>query len=689
MSSEQQDPSPNETIDVVNTGIEPSPERPKKPWGAIAGAGAVATALVVGAIAITSGGSDSDTATDTASAVQESAETDESTDDVDTPDAQDASAADSVEIPETTVPPADEFFEEAMAVEFGGGGSSPAVFDGERFVTLAMNQDGWVLRSSTDGLEWDERPTTGIPLDGYASSLDFSDGTYVAFGDGYDEETGPNSWAAISTDGVVWSLADLPPGGENSSVVGSVIANGELVVVRTEYNDSFGDEFELLVELGILEEDAYESYCGFDQFEPGSEITLFICNYDEPIDEEQFDDFGPSEEEIQALSDAYDAATTDEERAAIEQELELLWGDPYIGEETVTIEAGDPGFDDLTKILEAQNDQSMPMTTITGPLAGPFAVVDEFVAEGYSNGLAATDSGVFLSIDTYDEESFESRSTVMSWTGSDWVEVGSLPDGLSGQLHGFDDLLLFSGSNQFGQSQAYVSSDGSSWTESSLNSEINGGYTQFISGEAGVVAVIMGYEGDGFPGGPSSEQVTIEKDGFALELSVFTGEATLTDVNGAVIYELDELWEPTPDSEIARLNPISGAITFLDPETGEDLVVITNDDINEAFGYDDFIEEDYVEPNQLTEVQFTADGASWVKLDVAEFATLSPNTSVTPLAVGDDEVVFSLHTYGEIPNELLEFEFEGREPTSDELAALEEFENAPFDDNTYIRVPLG
>ena len=676
----------DDALPVIDAGIEPTPPASRKPWAALAGAGAVAAVLAVGAIAITGGGSEIDTAETeaNASAVQESDE------ETSSDDATEGDTADGDGEATTAMADDDPFaVEEAMATEFFGGGLSAAIFDGERFVSLSMNNAGWALRTSIDGVDWEESPVTGIPADGYASWLEFHDGTYVAFGDSYDEGNGSTSWVVTSTDGTTWSVADLPAAGDNTSIVGATVSNDGVLILRTEFNDSFGDGADLLLELGLIED--YDSFCGFDQFEPGGEIMIYVCNFEE-FDDVAIDDgdFGPTDEEIQALSEAYDAATSDEERAAVEKQLEELWNESVPQEDFVSVQPGEPGFDQLQELIAAQNDRSMPMTTITGPFGGPFTEADEFIADGYSNGLVSIDAGIFTAIDTFDEETFRSMTTVYSWTGSDWVDVGELPEGLNGQLHGLDDMLLFSGSDDFGQSRALTSTNGITWVDSGLESDINGGYTQFISGEAGVVAITMGYEDGGFPGGPTNEVATIDKDGFVLELSLFSGEATLSDSAGLVIYELDSAWEPGPDSDIARINPISGDITFLDPETGDDLLLVTSAEIEEAFGFDDqdFSDEDFVEPDQLTEVHFSVDGTSWELLEIAQLATVSPNTQVIPVAVGDDEAIFSLHSYEEPPAELLEFEVEGREPTEEEIDALESFDGGAGA-NTYIRVPLG
>ena len=689
-----------EAVPAVDTVVEPTPtERSKKPWGVILGGGAAAAAVVVATFILAGGGSEIDTAQSTP-AVEEEIEELEDIEELEEDDVAESNdevvgsieeALDEAEVEIEEVFEAD-FAEEAMESAFFGGGPMTAVFDGEQFVSLTMNEAGWALRTSTDGLDWVESPVTGLPSEGYASWLDVQDGTYVAAFDVYSETDGQSSSIATSTDGTSWSAIDLPAI-DDASPSGISLTNDGVMALFTVYNDTYQDEMDILIELGILAEGDFESYCGFDQIEPGGDIMIYLCNFeDEEVFEDDFEFDEPSEEELDALAAAYDAATTDEERAEIEQQLDALYEEAYGGsdpfeEDAVIITPGEPGFAELSEIREEQNDQSMPIITVTGPIGGPFDVVDEFVAEGYTNGIASTDAGVFISVDTFDEENFTSQTAVLSWNGNSWAEVGSLPAGVNGQLHGLDDMLLLSGNNDFGQSANFVSVDGVSWTEASFGSDIANGYSDIITGPAGAVAVTMGYDGPGF-GGPSVEVAVIEKDGFILEINAFTGESSLTGADGVVIYELDSAREPSPESEIANINPISGDITFLDPETGNAMVVISSDEISEAFGFEEFVEEDFVEPERLLEVQATTNGTTWTVIDVPEFQNLSPNTSIIAIAVGDDEAIFSLDTYAEPPAELFAFEEEGREPTEAEIEALELFDGGSAE-STYVRVPLG
>ena len=137
---------------------------------------------------------------------------------------------------------------------------------------------------------------------------------------------------------------------------------------------------------------------------------------------------------------------------------------------------------------------------------------------------------------------------------------------------------------------------------------------------------------------------------------------------------------------------------WLDPVTGEDLVTVTAADIeavvNPLLDSGPDFATDFVEPDRASELWFSPDGVTWTLLDKVE---ISPQDSFTALAaVGDDEVLVvteSFEPFQEPPSELLQFEQEGREPTDEELAALDEFfAESDFEQaggTTWRSIPVG
>lgn len=690
---EPQTPIGAEDVAAVDVALEQPTNESRRPWGLIAGAGALVLAVGVGAFVVSNGESELDVA-QSSPAAEASGDDGETAEPVEEEVGDDASASGVDEVFDASEEEAVEDFEdeEAMmdsATAFGGSALSTTVFDGERFVGLLNVGNGWALRTSVDGVDWVDAPVTGLNGNGYLSSLTFDDGTYVALLDTYDEVNGGNaSFVVSSTDGTSWTSTALSNGGANEEAgnSGFTVRDGRVVLVQTVYN-SGPDPYDLLVEAGILTAGQVENYCGFDMDDPGGAIDVLVCDYEE---EEFFE--GPSEEDIQALADRYDEATTDEERAAIEEELELLWGGPGL-EVVATLQPGDPLHAELSNFYDGGGESNMTTTVLAGPISGPFSEIAALPADGYYGGLVQIDSGLFLSVESYDERSGTSSAKILtSVDGSSWTEVSSPAGSQGGQLQAFGDVLFYMGYTNDGEIN-YVSTDGAqTWTTSSLGSSLFYSYTQFISGDAGIVALTQGSVEEFVDNGPAFEEpnLLLQKDGYTLELSWSDGSAIFSSADG-VIYELSEE-EIFSGFEGVRENPISGDLTFLDPETGDDLVTFTNSDWQaaeeEAYGGIEDIEADYVEPETGTELAFSVDGVSWTTLEDARLASVGVNTSISPVAVGDDEVILSLMTYEEPPEELWAFEIEGREPTDAELAALQEWEIGE-DRIEYVRIELG
>ena len=128
---------------------------------------------------------------------------------------------------------------------------------------------------------------------------------------------------------------------------------------------------------------------------------------------------------------------------------------------------------------------------------------------------------------------------------------------------------------------------------------------------------------------------------------------------------------------------------WIDPETGEELVTFLVDDItfaiDQAFQIFDEPEE-FEEPEFVSELWFSVDGQNWVLID-----TFEPDANEDQFsriaAVGDDEIVLLTETFPIPPDDLFDFEEEGRDPTQAELDALDEFfsQSPTFE---WTRVPV-
>lgn len=678
---------------------------PSKPWGAIAGAGALVLALGAGAILLTNGESELDTAEAQQETVDEGVDPDSSE------PAEDEGANEPAAETEAESEAADGDFaatEEAVAVFeseamedsmfYEGPMTTTAVFDGERFVALSSDGDGWMLRSSVDGLEWTEVPTAGLPDEGFMHQLLIEDGVLAGLMESYVDGEGVTSTLVSSTDGLTWTTADLPDAGENAEagISGLAISNGQAVMLRTIY-DVGPDPIRSLVEAGILTEGQEEIFCGFGGLESGPEtggpIEVLVCDYNE----ENFTE--PSQEEIDALAARYDAATTEEERNAVERELEELWGGGST-EVVATIEPGDPLYAEIVDTWfgagEVDVAPNMDTSVLAGPLTGPFTVIAELPPEaGYYSGIVESGGALFMVAERYDDARGTSNTRVLtSADGTSWAEAGALPAGVSGQLQPLGDALLLSGyDQQNGTPASFLSTDGAvTWSDATLDTGLFEPYTMYTNGPAGSVALTNGllepWE-DFEVAPPEFDRITLTVDGYNLDIPWDSDAFTLTGPDGVVIFEFGEEELFSGDNPNVRENPISGTLTFLDPDTGEDLVTFTEEDWEAA--YEEIegpeFEGTFEEPETGTQLHFSVDGQTWTELDMAPFGTLERNSNVSTVAVGDDEAVFVVTTWSEPPVDLFAFEMEGREPTPEEIDAIELWDGGT-DSVEYVRIPL-
>lgn len=667
-------------------------EESKVPWGPIVGGIAVAGALIGAVWFATSGDSEVDLAsTDPVEAVAEESGSEEEPMDEETSDESDDVAnadTDEADGEEYAVEESEEAMMEDFAMDsvYGGfyGSSTQAVWLDGQFVRLENNRSGWTAFTSADGLDWAESPATGLPAEGYMYNLVGEDGLIAGIVEQYNEN-GASHRVASSTNGIDWTTVELAGTGENSEAgySGIALVDGNIVTIRTihEYGN---DPYLLLSEAGILD-GIEEEFCGFDYADEGAPIELKTCSYE---------DNSPTDEEVDALAARYDEAETDEERSVIERELEELWGGDQ--EVFMTINPGDPLYAELQESFFGEPETEMTVEVISGPVAGPFVVSSPFSQNGYMTGLFQTDSAMFVGFETYDERSESSDLTILTSTnGQSWSEVSTPPASNGGGLQGIGNVLFFTSYDEAGGSTSYVSVDGAqTWSESSLETALYQSSSTFMAGNAGIVAMTQGllepYEYN--EGYAPEENPVLEKDGFTLELGWGDGSMILSGPDG-VITEVSEEEASSNSNDLVRSNPINGNLTFIDPETGEDLVTFTEDDWERAYGSfeeEHYEEEVYEEPEQGIELAFSLDGVSWTSLDASQFNGLGYNSSVGLVGVGDDEAVFFIETYNEsdFPEEVYAFEEEGREPTDAEIEAIELWEGNQSSIE-YIRVPLG
>lgn len=670
-------------VDIVQTE---GSGRPKWLLGLL---GLVAAGALIGGVAALSNGDDSEV--DVAAIDEESGTTEDAEEDVVEEPAPTTTAAPEDEITvATTIGPVD-FATDAVA-DYGFGGPGNVVFDGEQFITVGYSDSGSTLRTSTDGIDWDERQITGL-TDGYVSLLAEHDGTVVAILEQWEadgEESsffgpagGPSYSMAVSTDLENWTTSELSVSAEDgysTSVSGLALSESGVVILAQSYPDG-PDEMRILFEAGILTEDDLDRYCGLEFSDEA--IIVNSCNYD---DYEE-----PADIDMEEFEQRYSEAESDEERQALEEEFDQLMGPDM--EPIVTILPTDPLFAELDGIYDYEYDESQTTTVLAGPLDSQLALAT-LPGPGHTQGVVAVDGSFVVVLSDYTESGPTSK-VFTSPNGLVWTEAGPVPDGVSGQLNVLgDDTLLLAGINErTGEPVMVRSGDrGASWEAVDLPVDLYGAYPMVVTGPAGAAVFITGSLEE-VPGYGPQGPIVVTKDGYSLTLPDLPGGggATLAGPDGEIIHTFTDEDLQSADGNIegvVRENPLTGMPTFLDPDTGEDLVSFTDRDFEEAYGVFD---EVYEEPEMTTAVLFSTDGLTWTSIEDDRLTVNNRNGGVNPLAIGDDELIVASYTWNAPPEELFAFEMEGREPTEEEIEALDTWEmtNNGGDSTEFFRIDLG
>lgn len=698
---------------AVEPTAEVTPEEPPSGRGSLwvlVGGAALVAALLFGAYVATG---DDVNELDVAAQGQEQDRADADQDaDEDTADTIDADPADEPAPPDADLPANDsddvvelvidgggdarsDFGEAADSAFFEGGGGG-VIFDGSQFISIGYGESGQTLRTSPDGVTWVEKPFPGFPPNSNVFQLDHYDGTVVAVveqwpfsdesgdvvEDFFGPVEGPTQYLASSTDLETWDLVELPASDltDDERVYTNVsgLAIGEPgVVILTQQTTAGPNEMRILFDAGILDADNLQSYCGIE-YGDGDTYLVQLC------------DFGDQEQLWQEFEQAMEGADTDEERAAIERRFDEAFVEPT---PTViaTISPGDPTHERIAEVFS--RDWNEPETVaLTGPVTGPFTS-STLAQQGYPSGIVEVDGTFVAVMQRWDDESAggASATAVRSVDGLNWQEAGSLPDGNSWQLLSSGSTIVSLGGDRQGQPRSFASTDlGASWASTGLSTELLNSFPQGADGPAGIAVMIQGVT-EPYPEFLPPGAITISREGYTLTMSFSEdgSQTTLTGPDGKEIYSLrdEELYGEQSDS-IVRFGRMSGSQTFLDPETGEDLVSFTSQDFEDAYSEPDFGPQ---QSDQASELWFTRDGTSWTLLDDPQLDIEDDTGNVQLLAVGDDEVIVAKYIWVEPPPELYAFEEEGRNPTPVEEVALEFWftSNGGEDAIEYIRIDVG
>jgi hypothetical protein len=700
MSGENSTPDTSDQVTELDLDIRPNDVK-RSGRGLLVASAAIALvgALLIGAFIAADNDSELDVAAD-----EDSVPVDD--EDEDTPTTAVPGDEPSVS-PSATFAPSFAVSEEASRnfaasdVAYGYGGPNAVVFADGQFVALGYSGNGPTLRTSTDGIEWTEMPFPATEGSNVSQLAEY-DGTFVAIIEQWEDSEdegrnffgpvdGPTQHLASSTDLVDWTLTELPKAADSAdgaiyTGVNGLAIDASGVIILTQSHSEGPNEMQILFDAGILVEADLERYCGIRVDDEGEPFEVQLCG---DGDGRVGDVGGFSEEQYEKLMERYDAAETQEERLAIGAEFEELQSSSHEGEVVAVINPDDPLYAELGELYFGRHEEDLPdVNVLSGPVTGPFSS-SSLPAEGYPTGLVSSNGTFFTLIENWTEAG-NAAQILSSDDGTTWSAVGTLPQNLSGQLSAVGDALFVVGGNEQGP-QAFSSSDaGVTWAEATIPTELFGAYPQIVSGPAGAIALVQGSTEATPEYGPEGP-IVVTRDGYTLTLSYGPDRETVTlaGPDGVVIYELSEaeMYGDGDADGIVRTSPFTGTPTFLDPETGDDMVTFTDEDFEKAYGS---IERDFEEPDFETEIWFSTDGSSWTQI-VDDRLENSNNSGISPVAVGDDEAIFVKHTWVEPPAEIFVFEEEGREPTEAEIAVLEAWErDADGGQQTeYIRIDLG
>ena len=561
-----------------------------------------------------------------------------------------------------------------------GFGPNGVVFTGEEFISLGDGPDGAILARSPNGTDWSTQLVVGLPEGSSPLGLVQTDSgwaTVVTVWPDFDEDE-PSSFIvepqseqllATSQDLVTWTTTELPTPelDENQTAfVSSIAASGDRVAILLDVNFNGAGEIEILLDNRVIEEADLENYCGTD-FSDGAVIG-FSCDFAA----EEALEFEILEEDLaDDLQDGEPAPATT-----------IAPSEPQ--EELFRIEAGDPGFDEIQEFFASQNSpEMMAPLVISGTIGEEFDLV-ELPINGYGAGISGTSDGFLVGVSNFLNGEVQSLS---SPDGIEWTEAGSFGGASSNGLATSGERVLTLGQNietvgsEAPGANVWISDDlGNTWTESAIPTELFGAYGMPVGGDAGFAIQLDGTTEPFEDPFAEFDEVAIEVDGFTMLMNLSTNVSSLLGPDGTVIHDSIQpqvLFGDGAENIVRVEGPFGETLIWLDPETGEDLVSISEEDFNaafeEAFGEDpSTIGDDFVEQPRATEIWFSEDGVSWVLLDREDDVNNEGGFSAL-VAVGDDEVILRNEVFVEPPQELFAFEQEGRDPTDEEIELLDEF----------------
>lgn len=508
------------------------------------------------------------------------------------------------------------------------------------FAGLQIGASGVMALRSTDGVSFSESPTSGFP-DGvvsFMSPIAHDDGVFAVLF--IDDGPIPGATSvATSTDLLDWTVAPLPDDGEQDVFPQSIALDQSVVVVAGGSFPAFVDPALVAVELGLLDEEAFEQNCGVYWDGPTDPIEILDC------------------------------AT----------------GDPL-----VTIEPGAPGHADMLAAAESPDQPNGAIAVWTGSIGGAFSLqtIDN---DGFASPFVSSTADGFVLLDAGDgAPTLRTSADGVAWSGPEPLEGSAYQLIRLGESVFAVDLVegVFS-------ARSIDAGDRSLDVEIPLGDDYRFGWIAgSASGPAGAAVLATGVPDSGFPTDDDfPETVTVTVDGYTLVTGLESGPFVVTGPDGEIIHELFDGSSIIGDAQdmagVARFEgPDDERLIILDPETGADLFTLTQEEFVAAMGLDLSLFEEGVDtlgvPQSAT-VLFTTGDGEWVELD--GLPELTAESFVTVEAVGDDEVLVRIEQIAMPPEELMMLE-EVDEPTPEQLAAIEAWQLEQQATSQLIRIPI-
>ncbi|MCY3947882.1 MAG: hypothetical protein OXF61_01630 [Acidimicrobiaceae bacterium] len=305
---------------------------------------------------------------------------------------------------------------------------------------------------------------------------------------------------------------------------------------------------------------------------------------------------------------------------------------------TFTVEELDLSAEQMAIIEGAHDSGSTRVYSGSGPELAETAVVD-----GWWAGGIGTDDGFALLVDS-------GRGGLTMFTsadGQDWdnqaLDASFARGWLRGTAFEADGTVWMLRSDGIDGYVARMSSSGSEVQSARIGNF--SGFDEFSAGPAGLATTAIPSErgvsdDSGLPVG------RVVKDGYELRYGEPEGGITLWDVTadaavyvfGPEIIESNELPEGVREVEEGDVFEL----TFEDPDTGEDLVTFTMEDLEAVFG-DQMETRDSHRPEMW--VGWSANGTDWGWQTVQEAFGIGNVDAQITVAVGGDFVVASVHVF--------------------------------------------